>query len=184
MGLDVLDAAIDLSAHLHDVGIARGSHQDADGPLAVAVEGIACGFFVPLFDTGNVAQSELVVIMPLDKHLADVIYRLQFVGDMEADALVSVVEVAAVGGLVLPVERSEHFSRFHAEVGHAVLQQGDVDALGPFAVEVHALHALDVAHLALYQFGIVGELALTQSIACQGIKHAEYIAEVILYHRS
>ena len=145
----MLDTSVNGTTHLDNVGIACGGYQDANGALAIAEELVAGGCFIPLFDMSNVAQAQLVIVVALDEHLAYIGNGLELVSYVEADALVAVIKVAAIGGFVLAVQGGEHFGRFHAQCGHAVLQQGDVDALRAVAVEVHAFYILHIAHLAL-----------------------------------
>ena len=72
--------------------------------------------------------------MPLYQHATYVFHCPELVADGDADAVVAIVVVAAVGGLVLSVQGGEDFGGLYAEVCHAVLQQGVVDAFGTFAV--------------------------------------------------
>ena len=110
----MLHLSVHFAPYLHNVGIARGGHQNANRTLVVAVEGIASGLLVALLNMGNVAQAQLVIIVSLDKHLSDLFHAFEFVRYVQTDALVPIVEVAAVGGLVLSVEGSQHFSRLHS----------------------------------------------------------------------
>ena len=111
-----------LISHLDNVGVARCSNQDTDGTCPVEEEFIAGRFFVSLLDTGNVTQAELVIVMSLDKHVADVFYGLELVADGHTDAVIAIIIITGIGGLVLSVQGGEHFHRLHAEVGHAVLK--------------------------------------------------------------
>ena len=52
--------------------------------------------------------------MSLNQHIAYVFYRLEFIADSDADAVVSVVVITAVCSLVLSVQGSENFGGFHA----------------------------------------------------------------------
>ena len=121
--------------------------------------------------------------MSLDKHVADIFYGLELVADGHTDAVISIVIITGIASLILSVQCGEDFHRLYTQVGHAVLKQGDVDAFGTLAVEVHSIHALDIVHFPFHQFGIIGQFAVVHSFACQGIEHTEHIAEVVLNHR-
>ena len=97
------------SAHFHDVRTAGSCDEDSLRPFAVEEQFVAGRFFVSFLDAGDVAHAELVVVMPLYQHAAYIFHCPELVADGDADAL-------------------------YAEVCHAVLQQGDVDAFGTFAV--------------------------------------------------
>ena len=122
------------SAHFHDVRTTGSCDEDSLRPFAVEEQFVAGRFFVSFLDAGDVAHAELVVVMPLYQHAAYVFHCPELVADGDADAVVAIVVVAAVGGLVLSVQGGEDFGGLYAEVCHTVLQQGDVDAFGTFAV--------------------------------------------------
>ena len=63
------------------------------------------------------------------------------------------------------------------------VEQGDIDAFGTFAVEFHTVYPFQFVHFPFYQFGIVGQFTVGQSVTCQGIEHAIYISEVIFDYR-
>ena len=170
-------------ADFYNIRSAGGRDKNALRPFAVEEQFVAGRFFVSFFDTGNVAHTELVVVMSLNQHIAYVFYRLEFIADSDADAVVSVVVITAVCSLVLSVQGSENFGRFHAEVCHAVLQQGDVDTFGTFAVQLHSVYVFHVTDFPLDEFGIVRQFTVGQSVACQCIEHSVHIAEIIFDDR-
>ena len=169
------------SAHFHDVRTAGSCDEDSLRPFAVEEQFVAGRFFVSFLDAGDVAHAELVVVMPLYQHAAYVFHCPELVADGDADAVVAIVVVAAVGGLVLSVQGGEDFGGLYAEVCHTVLQQGDVDAFGTFAVQFHPFHARHIAYFALDKLCIVGQLPVGQSVTGQCVEHSVYIAEVVFH---
>ena len=95
--------------------------------------------FVSFLYSGAVAYAELVVVMSLYQHVAYVLYRPELITDGHADTVISVIVVTAVCGFVLSVHSGEDFGWLHTEVCHAVLQQGNIDAFGAFAVQLHQM---------------------------------------------
>ena len=166
-----------------DVRTAGSGYQYAHCALAVVEQLVACRVLVAFLYLCDVAQAQLVVVMPLDKHVADVFHGFELVVDRHTDAVVTVFVVTGIGGLVLSVQGGKHFGRFHAQIGHAILKQGDVDAFHALAVEFHAVYSLQIAGFTLDEFGIVGQFTVGQSVARQGIEHAVNIAEIIFYDR-
>ena len=170
-------------ADLHDIRTARSSYQNADRALLVIEHLVTGWIFIPLFDQGYVAQTQLVVVMALDKHLADVVHRFETIVHRHSDAVVPVIIVTTIGCLVLSVQGSQDFGRFHAKVGHAVLQQGDIDTFGTFPIYIHPVHSFYFDYFPLDRFGIISHLPIGQSIARQCVEHAEHLAEIVLYDR-
>ena len=117
----MLHGTFHFCTHLDDVGIARYRYQNTDGTVAVIEQFIAYRFFVAFLDTGNVPETELVIVMPLDKHIADVLYGLELVAHRHSDAVVTIVVITGIAGLVLSVQGGKHFQGLHTEIGHAVL---------------------------------------------------------------
>ena len=183
-GLDAGELLFHFRAHLDDVGTAGGGDQDTDGALSVVEHFIAGGIFVALFDPGNITETQLVVVVSLDEHVADVVHTVELVADVDPYAHVTMVEVTGIGGFVLSVEGGQHFGGLDAQIGHTVLEQGDVDAFGALAVEFHAFHAFDVVDFPFGQFGIVRQLAIVEAVAGKGIEHAVHIAEIVLNNGS
>ena len=92
------------------------------------------GILVVFFYAGDVAQAKLVVIMSLDQHFSNIFYGFEFIVYCDSDTVVTIFIISCIGGFVLSVQGCQYFSRFYTEVGHAVLQQGYVDAFRPFAI--------------------------------------------------
>ena len=152
-------------------------------PFAVEEHFVAGRLFVSFFYLCDVAHAELVVVVSLYKHVADVLHSLEFVAYSYTDAVVTIVVIAAVSGLVLPVQGGKHLSWFHTQICHAVLQQGDVDALGAFSVEFHPVNSFHVADFPLHEFRIVGQLPVGQAVTGQCVEHTIYIPEIIFDDR-
>ena len=179
--LQLCDAAFHGTPHLGDVGTRRTGYEHADGRLVVIVEGIANGLLDALLHLGNVGHTELVTLMSLDEHPADVLHGAELVIHSDTHTLVTIVIVAGIVGAVLSVQRGKYLSGHHAHAGHLVLEQTYLDDFLLLAVQFHTVNAFHGGSLALQEFGIVAEFPLTQAIARQGIEDAIDIAEVILH---
>ena len=179
VGFQFVQFLVDGITHLDDIRTSGCRDEQSQSTFAIVKELVARWVSIRLFDLGNVTQTQLVVVVPLNQHLADVFDGLEFITDCHTDALVAIVEIAGVGGLVLSVERGQYFSRLDTQVGHPILQERDVDALGPFAIDFDPIHLFHIVDLPLDQFGIVVQLPVTEAVTCQGIKYTIHIAEVI-----
>ena len=182
--LQLFHLTVHCHTDLHDVGITGSGNQDAHSPLSIAEHLVADRRFVPLLDAGDIAQAQLVVVMSLNQQVANVVHCFELVRHVDAYPVLAVVVISAIDRLVLSVQRGQHLGRFHAQIGHTVLQQRDIDAIRTFAIQVDALHSFQVVHLPFDQFGIVSQFTVVHAVTCQGIEHAEHIAKVVLHHRA
>lgn len=170
-------------AYFYNVRATGGGDEYTESTFMVIKHFIACGILVVFFYAGDVAQAKLVVIMSLDQHFSNIFYGFEFIVYCDSDTVVTIFIISCIGGFVLSVQCGENFGRFNTEVCHTVLQQGDVDTFGTFAVEFHTVHAFQFVHFPFHQFGIVGQFTVGQSVACQGIEHTIYVSEIILDYR-
>ena len=81
----------------------------------------------------------------------------------------------------MPIEGRQHLCGLHAEIGHPILQEADLDAFRSFAVDLHPLNALQLVDVSFHQFGVVRQLTIREAVARQGIEQAIDITEVILH---
>ena len=65
-------------ADFYNIRSAGGRDKNALRPFAVEEQFVAGRFFVSFFDTGNVAHTELVVVMSLNQHIAYVVLFCPF----------------------------------------------------------------------------------------------------------
>ena len=128
-------------------------------------------------------DAKLVVVMTLDKHHPDVVHCLELVRHLDSDAVAAVVEVAAVGGLVLAVQGLKHLCGHDAQVCHLLLLHVYVDAFFLHTVDVAAGYAFYVAYVALGKLCIVRHLYIAQTVSGQTIEHTVNIAEIIPHYR-
>ena len=147
-------------ADFHNIRFAGSCDKNSLGPFAVEEQFVTGGLFISFLYPGYVAHTELVVVMPLYQHIADVFHSLEFIADGHADTVVSIVIVAAVCGFVLAVQCSENFGRLHAKVCHAVLQQGDIDTFGTFAIQFHPVYIFHIADFPFDELGVVGQFTI------------------------
>jgi hypothetical protein len=144
------------STYLHDVASGVDGDGDTEGSFAVVGHLVAGGLFVVHGDEGDILQAQLVLLVSLYNHAAYVVYVLELIAHTDAYATVAVVEVSAVNGFVLSVERLEYLGGFNTQIGHLVLQELHIDTLTALAVDIHAGNALYLANLSLHQFCIIG----------------------------
>ena len=95
-GAQLLEALLDGGAHLGDVGLGRSGYQNAQGTLSVVSHGITHRFLDALLHLGNVRDAQLVHLMTLDEHAADIAHCLELVRHSDAHTLVSVIVIAGI----------------------------------------------------------------------------------------
>ena len=170
--------------HFHDVRTTGSGYQNAQCTLTVIVHFVTDRLFIAFLYLCDVAQTQLVVIMSLNKHFAYIFYRLEFIIDSHTDPIVTIVIIAGIGSLVLTVQGSKNFSRLYTQICHTILQQRDIDALRTLSIQIYPVYPFQFADFTLNQFGIVRQLTIRQTITGQSVKHTVHIPEVVFYNGS
>ena len=104
----------------------------------------------------NISQAELVILMALYNHIANLLYLAEFVIDSHAHAFWPVVVISGIIDAILPLQRGEYLRRRNAQCRHTFRQHLNVDALLSFSVYSDTSHVFNVCQLPLDQSGIVG----------------------------
>ena len=141
---------------------------------------IAYGFRIAALYGRNIPQTQLVVFMALNDHVADLFDRTRLIGDRYAHALIPVVVVTGIESAVLSVQGGEYFCWRNAECRHSVRTQRNIDTLLALSVKLHPGHAVEIGQFALDQSGIVGELSFAEAFGGQGVKHTVNQTEIVL----
>ena len=178
-GAQLLEALLDGGTHLGDVGLGRSGYQNAQGTLSVVGHGVAHRLLDTLLHLGNVRDAQLVHLMTLDEHAADIAHCLELVRHSDAHTLVSVIVIAGIRGLVLAVECRKHLCRRHAQGGEFVLKKANLDALVLGAVDLNPLDVVQTADFVAQQIAVLQQLALRESVGGQGVEHAVNGGEVV-----
>ena len=181
LGLQLGQTAFHLGPDLDDVAARSRCDGDAERTLALVGHLVAHGFGVAVLHARDVAQPQLVVLVPLDDHALDLLHGAELVGDSHADAVGPVVVISGIVDVVLPVERRQRLGRTDAEHRHLFGQDRNVDALLAFAVDLDTRHTVQIAQLAFEQAGIIRQLPLRKTVARERIEHSVDQSEVVLH---
>ena len=181
LGLQLGQTAFHLGPDLDDVAARSRRDGDAERTLPLVGHLVAHGFGVAVLHARDVAQPQLVVLVPLDDHALDLLHGAELVGDGHADAVGPVVVISGIVDVVLPVERRQRLGRTDAEHRHLFGQDRNVDALFAFAVDLDTRHTVQIAQLAFEQAGIIRQLPLRKTVARERIEHSVDQSEVVLH---
>ena len=151
-----LKPPFNLFAYFHDVRTRSGGNGNAQRRLAVISHRVAYRSDIVITYFGNISQAELVILMALYNHIANLLYLAEFVIDSHAHAVGPVVVISGIIDAILPLQRGEYLRRRNAQCRHTFRQHLNVDALLSFSVYSDTSHVFNVCQLPLDQSGIVG----------------------------
>ena len=134
-----------------------------------------------MFDARNVAQPQLIVLVPLNDHALDLLHGAKLIGHGHPNTIRPVVVVTGIVDIVLSVERRQRLGRTYAEHRHLLGQNRDIDALLAFAVNLDARHAVQIAQFAFQQTGVIRQLPFRETVARQRVQHAVNQSEIVLH---
>ena len=101
-------------SHLNDVRTAGGRHQQSQCLFAIIKQFIAGGLLITFFYSCDITQAQLVIIMPLNQHISNIVHRFKLIIDRYTDTVISILIVSCIGRFVLSVQCGKHFGRLHS----------------------------------------------------------------------
>ncbi len=99
--------------HLDNVGARSGGNGNAKSRFTVVFHLIPYRIGITALHTGNVAQSQLVVLVSLNNHLTYLFLGAEFVGNRHSHAVVATRVVSGVIYIVMSLQRGQYFGRRH-----------------------------------------------------------------------
>ena len=138
---------------------------------------------VTLFHAGDVHQPEMLARSGGDRHLPDVVERVEITCRFDADAVLVRLDRSGVDDLVLSGESTRDIGCRQAAAGHHRRLDRHVDRRRLHAVDLHTRHILDLEQLVFKPFGFVFHFAPCAAVARDAVEDAQHVAEIVVHHR-
>ena len=180
---DILHSLLHLGTHLQYIILRRASNADAQCLYAITRHLIACSCLIGFHHCGDILDTQLVVVVPLNQHIGDVIHIIKLIIHCHADAAVTIVIVTCITRLVLIIECLNDLGGHHPQVCHFILSQFNIDTLIALAIYLHTTHSVNITDSTFDEFRIVVQFLVTLPITLQCVKHSIHITEIISHLR-
>ena len=175
--------SVDNLTQLGYVGSSLHRHGKAQCPSSVIAKLVACGLFISYGNVPNIFQAQLIFLMSLNQQVRNIVDRLISIVNGYPQAIAAALEITGINGFILSVERSQHFGRMHAQIGHLILINLNIDTLRTASIHFYAAYIGNILKLAFQHLRIIVEFLFGITVARYGVKHTEYVAEIIHHQR-